>query len=118
MENTFEKADELTGNIKEYVNTRIALIKIEFAEKTSALIGKTIAISVVSIMFLVAWLMLNITFSLWLEEKVPHHYQAFLITAGINAIIGLLVWWLKDPLIRIPIMNSIIAQLFKNEEEQ
>ena len=37
--------------------------------------------------------------------------------AGIYLLIGILVWSLKERILRMPIMNAILQQLFNEEED-
>ena len=43
MEKAFAKVEELADTIKEYVNTRIDAVKLNAAEKSSAVISNIIA---------------------------------------------------------------------------
>ena len=43
MEKTFAKVEELVGNVKEYVNTRIESVKFNAAEKSSIVIANVVA---------------------------------------------------------------------------
>ena len=117
MENTFEKADEIAQNLKDYVQTRIRLFKLDIAEKISAIIGKWIAITFLAVFLLIGWVFLNVALAFFLAQITESGIYGFLIVGTLNLIIGCLIWLLKDKLIRIPIMNSIIAQLYKNDEE-
>ena len=45
------------------------------------------------------------------------YYWGFLIVAGIYLLIGILVWSLKERILRMPIMNAILQQLFNEEED-
>jgi hypothetical protein len=47
----------------------------------------------------------------WLNKP----WLGFLLTGSVYFIIGGIVWAAKDRLIRIPVMDSIIHQLFKND---
>jgi hypothetical protein len=43
MNETFEKVEQLTEHVKEYVNTRVEIAKLRLAEKTSLTVGNMIA---------------------------------------------------------------------------
>jgi putative flippase GtrA len=117
MDNTFEKADELTKNIRDYVNTRISLAKLEIAEKTSSLISRFIAFLIVLLFLMSAWIFLNVSLAFFLTDVFGKKIIGFLIVGGLNLFIAWVIWLTKNSLIRIPIMNAIIKMLYPNEEE-
>lgn len=116
MENTFEKADELSQHLRDYVQTRLDLLKLEVAEKSSAVIGKLIALMIVMVFFVLCWTFLNVALAFFLSDLTGSGLYGFLIVSGFNLLIGWIIWIGRDRLIRVPIMNAIIAQLYKQEE--
>ncbi|MBL0146255.1 MAG: hypothetical protein IPP48_11250 [Chitinophagaceae bacterium] len=56
---------------------------------------------------------LSILIGIWLGTM----WLGFLIMAGIYMLLGLVVWTARGKIIRLPVMNSIIQQLFKHDEE-
>lgn len=116
MENTFEKADELSQHLRDYVQTRLDLLKLEVAEKSSAVVSKLIALTIVMVFFMLFWAFLNVALAFFLSEITGSGIYGFLLVSGFNLFIGWIIWIAKDRLIRVPIMNAIIAQLYKQEE--
>lgn len=100
--------------MKEYVNTRIENVKFNAAEKSSGVAANTIAGIVVGIVFLFFLTFLSIAGALALSDWIGASWSGFLIVAGIYLALGLGVWFGRQKLLRIPIMNSMIRQLFKN----
>ena len=116
LQEEFKRVEEMAQHVKDYVNTRIAQVKLSVAEKVSKLIAVLIAG-----MFVVVVLFLFVVFGsiaaayaigIWLGKM----WLGFLIVAVFYLLIGILTWWAKERLLRIPIMNAIIRQLFHNEE--
>jgi ABC-type uncharacterized transport system fused permease/ATPase subunit len=112
MEDTFAKADELAKNVKEYVDTRLSLLKLEVAEKSSSIISSIISKIIVGLVFFISILFLSISLAIFIGTFSGQMYLGFLIVSGIYIFIGMLFWILRDKLIRIPIMNTILKQLF------
>lgn len=117
MEKTFERVEELADSIKEYVNTRMDEVKLNVAEKTSAFFANLIAGFVVAGVFLFFIIFASIALSLGLGEWLGKEWLGFLIVAGLYLILGIIVWSARGKIIRMPIMNAMIRQLFRNEEE-
>jgi hypothetical protein len=118
MEKTFEKVEEMAGHVKEYFNNRLASVKLNAAEKTSKIAGKVIAVMVVAVIFLLFMVFASIALAYLLGKWTGEMYQGFLIVAGIYLLSGILIWAAKERWIRLPIMNAMLQQLFKEEEDE
>lgn len=117
MEKTFAKVEEMAEHVKEYVNNHISSAKIGVAEKTSGILANIIAGAIVLTVFLFFTIFSSVALAFAFAKLTGEYYWGFLIVAGLYLLIGLLVWALKEKLLRMPIMNSILQQLFKDEEE-
>ena len=117
MEKTFAKVEEMAEHVKEYVNNHINSAKISVAEKTSGILANIIAVTIVFTVFLFFIIFSSVALAYAFAKLTGEYYWGFLIVAGIYLLIGVLVWPLKEKLLRMPIMNSILHQLFKDEEE-
>jgi energy-coupling factor transporter transmembrane protein EcfT len=118
MEKTFAKVEELADHVKEYINNRIASVKLSIAEKTSAVLSNIIAMIFVLTVFVFFIVFAGITLAFVFAKLTGEYYWGFLIVAGIYLLMGLLVWALKEKLIRLPIMNAILQQLSKEETDE
>ena len=68
MEKAFAKVEELADTIKEYVNTRIDAVKLNAAEKSSAVISNIIAGLVVVSFFMLFFLFASIALAFGLGD--------------------------------------------------
>lgn len=118
MENTFAKAEELAGNIKDYINTRIDAMKLSVAEKTSAVIANLAAGSIAIFVFLLFIIFGGIALSFGLGEWIGKTWAGFLIVAFAYLVFGIIVWKLRRKIIQLPVMNALIEQLFKADDEE
>lgn len=117
MEKTFAKVEEMAEHVKEYVNNHISSAKISVAEKTSGVLATIIAVMVSLMVFLFFIIFSSVALAFVFAKLTGEYYWGFLIVAGIYLLIGILVWSLKEKLLRMPIMNALLQQLFKEEEE-
>lgn len=117
MEKIFSNLEELTGLVKDYADTRIESFKLNAAEKSSNVIANGIARLVVAIMFFFFFVFTGIAVSIVLGEWIGKIWTGFIIVAGFFLIAGLIIWYAKGKLVRVPVMNAMIQQLFKNDEE-
>jgi hypothetical protein len=117
MSNSFEKWEGLTDHVKEYINTRVELTKLQIAEKTSLVISQLIAVTIVALFFLFVLVFGSIAGAWALSNWLGKPYSGFLIVAGIYLFLGIIVWFTRGRLLRFPIMNAIIRQLQKKDDD-
>ena len=118
MEKVFAKMEELTDSVKEYVNTRVESVKLSVAEKSSALVANLVAGMLVAAVFLFFLIFAGIALALVLGEWTGKMWTGFLIVAGIYLLFGIIVWIAREKIIRLPVMNAMIKQLFSNDDEE
>ncbi len=117
MEKTFAKVEEMAETMKTYLNSKLDGIKLSAAEKSSTVLANIIAATVVAIVFLFFVVFASISMAIGLGYWIGSLWAGFLIVAGLYLFIGIIVWAAKERIIRLPIMNAIIQQLFNNDEE-
>lgn len=114
MRETFDKIEETVDHVKTYVNTKIEQVKLGAAEKASDMISIFIAkLFAAGVLFFFV-LFLSEAAAIGLGEFLGKAWLGYLIVAGIYLGLGLIIWYARERLLRIPIMNAIIARLFKN----
>ncbi len=117
MESAFAKAEELAGTIKEYVNTKIESAKLNAAEKSSAIIANTIAGLVASVVFILFMAFCGIALSLSIGAWLGKLWAGFLIVAFLYLLIAMIIWFARGKIIRLPIINALIRQLFNTPDD-
>lgn len=114
----FIKFENLIDHTREYVNTRVDEAKLTVAKKASGAAAQIIAGAVVGIIFLISVLFASAAAAYRLGTEWGRLWLGLLAVAAFYLLLGLLVWAARERLIRIPIMNSLIHRLFKNEEDE
>lgn len=109
-----KKIEDLLDHIRSYINTRVDEVKLALAERASAVIALIIARTVVHIFFLLCLLFASIAAAYALGPWLGATWRGFLLVAALYLLLGLVIWAAKERLIRIPVMNAIIQQLFQN----
>lgn len=118
MNDTFEKIEGLTEHVREYVQTRIEQAKLEIAEKTSLVIGNLIAVAVVMVLFLFVLVFGSIACAWALSDWLGEPWIGFLIVAGFYLLLGIIIWFARERIIRFPVMNAIIRELHKKDRNE
>ncbi len=118
MHETFDKIEETMEHVKTYVNTKITAAKLGAAEKASDMISIFIAKGMVACVLFFFVFFLSEAAAVGLGEYMGKAWLGYAMVAGIYLILGLIIWFARERLLRIPIMNAIIARLFKNNTVQ
>ena len=108
---------EIPDHIKDYIETRIAILKLTAAEKiggaaSSAALGGTLAFF--GILFIV---FASCGLALWLGECFNNLYQGFLAVGGIYLLLCVLIFFARKAMFINPITNSIIKKMTGNEDK-
>jgi len=117
MEKTFERVEELADTIREYVNTRIESVKLSAAEKSSAVIANVLAGLIVALVFFFFIVFASIALSFALSEWIGKTWAGFLIVAFLYLLAGMIAWAARGKIIRLPLMNALIQQLFSHDDD-
>ncbi len=117
MESTFLKIENIASSIKDYAALKVEATKLQMAEKTSALMANFAAGLVVVVVFLHFLIFGSIALSFGIADYVGKTWVGFLIVALLYLIAGIIVWFARVKLIRLPIMSVLITQLFGKDEE-
>lgn len=116
MSELFAHIEELAGNAKEYVKTRVEGAKLNTAAKVSTVTSNIIARIIVAVVFVFFLFFGGMAAAFALGEWLGKTYWGFLAVAGIYLLAAIIVWIAREKMIRLPIMNAIIQQLFKENE--
>jgi hypothetical protein len=117
LQEEFRKAEELAIHIKEYIQTEIELIKLNFAEKLSKILSNFLAIIILIWVLLLSILFASISLAFFIGEKIGKMSVGFFIVSLIYLLIAMVSWYLRERFIRIPILNGILRQLFDHENK-
>lgn len=118
MKEAFAKIEELAGTVKDYVNTRIESVKLSVAEKSSVVIANLLAGMIVAVVFFFFMIFAGTALAFGLGEWLGKTWAGFLIVACLYLLTGILVWTAREKIIRLPILNAMIKQLFRSEDEE
>ncbi|RXK62643.1 hypothetical protein ESA94_06500 [Lacibacter luteus] len=117
MQETFAKAEELAGHVREYIHNRLDVAKLDTAEKTSKVAAFIIAVVTVAVFIFSFIFFASVALAFVFSRTTGSLAGGFLIVAGIYLLIGIIIWLLKDRIIQLPIMNALLKQLFREEED-
>lgn len=111
----FKKVEDLVDHLKEYVHVRIDEARLGLAERSSGVISYLIVGVVLACIFVLGFVFVCLAGALLLGRLFNDLALGMLIVAAFLVIAGLIIRWGRERLIRIPIMNAMISELFKSD---
>ena len=118
MDQDLNNGEAFVDDVKEYVNTRIAQLKLLFAEKTSKVMSVLMAVIMSALVFFLFLVLVCIAGAIAIGQWLESFWLGFLVIAGIVLLAGFFLWTFKDQVIRKPIMNVLIKTMFDKEEDE
>ena len=100
------------------MNTKLAQLKLSFAEKTSKVMAIMIAAVMSALVFFLFLLLICIAGAIAIGQWLESFWLGFVVVGGIVLIVGLILWIFKDGIIRRPIMNALIKAMFDKEKDE
>jgi hypothetical protein len=117
MSSLKDKLSSLAEDLHDYVNIRFSLGRLKTAEKVSVLAGRLMAGMVLAFTAGIFLILVSIAAAIVVGKWLDNQWLGFLIVAAFYLLIGIIVWLARGPLIQLPVMNSLIHQLFAEDEE-
>jgi hypothetical protein len=107
----------LINEAKDYYEVKKDLVKLKTAEKVSEGAGNAIAYVSLSIVGIFTLLFFSVTLALGLGWALDNNFWGFLIVTLIYVAAGTVIWFNKEKMFRIPVLNALIKSLFNKRED-
>ena|ERR1700743_1168626 len=112
MEEEKEATQPIIDQLKQYVETRIKLAKLQAIEGSSTVFASLITDALIVLIIVLAFLFASFTLALYLGHVLGAHWAGFGCVAGLYVIMALVIKLSRKKIER-PIANSFIQKLFK-----
>src|ERR1700752_494998 len=109
---TLQKIEDLSENIKKYVNTSYELSKLEFIEQVSILGGLLFSGIIIGLMWFMFLFFISMAIGFYISAWVGGNFAGFSIIAGIYFIISVVFFIVRKKRIEHPVRNLIIWKIF------
>ena len=105
-------------HVEDYMFSRLNSAKVGVAQKTSKVAANTISAVIVFLLIFCSVLFFSAALAYLLYVWLGKMYWALLIVAGIYVLAAFIVWHSRERLLRLPIMNAILRELFDRENKE
>ena len=112
MEETNEKLPPIAGQLKEYVETRLKLLRYEAIDRVSSIVASIVVDIIITICFLLTFLFLSFSLAFYLSSVLHSYWAGFGCMALVYLIIALSALLAKNKFEK-PVINLFIKNLFK-----
>ena len=112
MEDNFSSYFNQTGKVaKEYLETRLDLIKLQAAGKLSKALGLFFSITMAFLLFFFVIVFLGMVVGFWIGEMTGSFTIGFSCAAGLFVVLFLVILLFRKQLIQRPLAKLLIAEL-------
>lgn len=107
-----ENKDTLKENVEDYIETKIDIVKLKAIDKAGAAISGTIVGLASAVFGFMILLLLSFAAGFAIGELTGKNSIGFLCIAGFYILITVLLIVLKEKLITMPIINSLLGKFY------
>ncbi|WP_295126183.1 phage holin family protein [uncultured Chitinophaga sp.] len=119
MEDNFSNYFSETGKVaKEYVETRLDLIKLQAAGKLSRALGLFFSLVMAFLLFFIVVVFLGMVLGFWIGEMTDSFTMGFVCAAGFFIFLLILVLAFRKSLIQRPLSNLLVKELVEEIQEK
>jgi hypothetical protein len=112
-----ENFSELSGNVRDYVNLKVDLLKITITEKLASIMSLFLVSVIFFILFLFIMMFLSLAFIFWYRDHIGSGSAGALIVAGFYILLALTVFLLRKKLFINPLVEGLSKILMEENEE-
>ena len=102
----------IKNDLRDYIEVRLDLLKLQVAESISGIISKTVIISVVAILLVFILLFLSVAAGYFFASLLNSKELGFLCVAGIYLFVLLVFLLLKRKIVERPVIKSVVKIFF------
>ncbi len=116
--NEFDKIEDITESLKQYVMVNFEIIKLEATERTSAIGSSFLSVVIVASAAFLFLFTLSIGIGFYLSFLLNDTYSGFLIIAGFYFLLALVLFFGRKKFLKSPLRDRIIKEILENRETQ
>ena len=122
MEENFSNYFNQTGKVaREYLETRVDLIKLQAAGKLSKALGLFFSIMMAFLLFFFVVVFLGMVVGFWIGEMTGSYTIGFSCAAGLFIVLLAILLIFRKSLIQRPLANMLVAEMLEgmvDEQEE
>ncbi len=118
MSDTTDNIEAVFDDVKEYLDARRELMKLQMVKKATTLAAGTVSLLIIIPFFVMAFLFVSITLAHVFAELWGHEYAGYLTVTLLYTITGLLLVKYRRRWLLNPLKNRLIQQILSNDHHE
>lgn len=110
--------DELLDHTKEFVNTKVEIVRLQVIDKTSRTGGLIASHIFFLVICISVFFFLSISGALYIGEVTGKNYFGFLAMGVFFGLTGLLFYWNREKWIRRPFADTILRSMLRDSDHE
>lgn len=111
------KIDSLINHVKEYAEQSFNLLLLNLYEKTARMISGATAAIIFAVFGIIVLLFLSMGLAIWIGHALGETYLGFFVVAAFYLLVAAFLYIMRDKWIRLPVVNSVIRDIYYAEEK-
>lgn len=111
----FEKIEELSEGLRDYLNTNVQLVKQETVAKSSVILSDLFSYMLIGMAGMFFLFFLSLTAGFYLSDLLENTFLGFAIVAGFYFLISLILILIRKKWLMKPIREKIIKKAFEKK---
>jgi hypothetical protein len=108
-----EEADSLVDRAEQYAKINAELYTLKITGKVATVVASTFSRLIILLLVILVLFLLVMGLAYWVGDKYGNDYMGFFIVGGICAVVTLIAYLFRYPLIRKPVMDTLISEILK-----
>ncbi len=108
-----EEEDNIIDRVENYVKTSSELYALKATDKIATVVSSLITQVVIGTLAFIVLFMVSMGLAFWIGNLMGNNYMGFLIIGGVIGVVTLILYSMRQKLIRKPVMDNIISEILK-----
>jgi hypothetical protein len=100
--------ESLVEHVETYTRTTVDLAKLRVVQKASEILSKIAMTVLLIVLSLLVLVFVSVGAALWIGELLGSAFYGFFIVAGFYLVLALLLYLLRDRIVKKPVSDAII----------
>lgn len=109
---------ELIDSLKEYVELRTEMLKLQLADRSGKAVGSVITFIIMVILISLVVIFLSIAAAFLISEYFGKGWIGFAIVASFYTLLAFIIYNGRDKLINRPVTDKFIKNIFNDEKDE
>jgi Putative Actinobacterial Holin-X, holin superfamily III len=108
-----KEEENIIDQVEKYVETSTELYALKLTSKIATVVSSLLTQVVIGTLAFIMLFMISMGLAFWIGDLMGNNYTGFLIIGGVIGFVTLILYLMRQKLIRKPVMDQIISEILK-----